>query len=266
MLLPLALVLQVGAISNVAIERRFAERLGLSVGDTIQLAAEPNGFPTPFVVSAVYQPPADPATALRGEFVARLHLPDLATLLGYPDRVDRIAIGAREGVAPDSVAVRLNQLAFGYHAFRSKEIADKSSRTFLVVSRFHRAIGLIAIVASAIFLLCIMLLKVEERRIDAAVLRMIGVSRRTIVLAFVLEACLIAVVGSLVGVGLAHGAALVTNAVYQRKFETTLTFAYLTPAIVLEGMVLSIVLGVGAGLAASVRLVRINPMVLWRRA
>ena len=46
------------------------------------------------------------------------------------------------------------------------------------MSRFHRAIGVITIVASAIFLLCIMLLKVDERRRDVAALRLMGISNR----------------------------------------------------------------------------------------
>ena len=100
-------------------------------------------------------------------------------------------MGLRPGVSPDSAAADLNRSAFGYRAYSSRAIASESSQTFLVVSRFHRAIAVITIVASAVFLLCIMLLKVEERRLDAAVMRFVGVRRRTIFGALLLEAALL---------------------------------------------------------------------------
>ena len=117
--------------------------------------------------------------------------------------MDRFGVGLVPGVPLDSAVAVLDQTAFGYQAYSSAAIASRSSQTFRVVSRFHRAIAVISIVASAVFLLCIMLLKVEERRLDAAVMRFVGVRRRTIFGALLLEAALVAVVGSAVGTVLA---------------------------------------------------------------
>lgn len=253
------------ALPGVAIERRLAERYRLAVGDSVALTPRPDRDPRWYRIEAVYEPRPDPATALRGEFQVRFHLPEVARLLDAADRVDRVAVAVRPGVRPDSAAFRLNQLAFGYRAYPSATIASESSQTFAVVSRFHRAIGLIAIVASAVFLLCIMLLKVEERRLDAAVMRMIGIGRMTIFKAFVLEATFVAAIGSGVGVGLAWVAGAITNAVYQRRFETALVFSYLTTDIVALGVGLSLGLGVLVGALAAARLVRTRPLALWRR-
>jgi ABC-type antimicrobial peptide transport system permease subunit len=194
-----------------------------------------------------------------------MHLPDLASLLGAADRVDRISIGLRPGISADSAAAILDRGAYGYRAFSSEAIASESSQTFLVVSRFHRAIAVITIVASAVFLLCIMLLKVEERRLDAAVMRFVGVRRRTIFGALLLEASLIAVLGSALGTVLAYLAGAATNAYYRRFFDTILTFSIITPGIVAFGVVLSLVLGALAGAFAAWRLVRTRPLVLWGR-
>src|SRR5919201_996529 len=139
----------------------------------------------------------------------------LAALLDAPDRVDRIGIGIAPGVSADSAAAELNRYAFGFRVHPSAAIASESSQTFRVVSRFHRAIGFITIVASAVFLLCIMLLKVEERRLDAAVMRFVGVRRRTIFAALLLEAALIAALGSAVGTALAYAAGAATNVYYE---------------------------------------------------
>ena len=251
---------------EIAVERGTAQRLGLAVGDTVRLGAAPDSLTRVGVVSAVYEAPRDPAEIARRADQVRLHLPDLAALLGGPDRVDRFGLALVPGLPADSAARILNRNAFGFRAYPSAAIASESSQTFRVVSRFHRAIAVITIVASAVFLLCIMLLKVEERRVDAAVMRFVGVRRRTIFGALLLEAALIAVTGSLLGIGIAYAAGAITNAYYQRFFDTELVFSVITPRIVLFGVLLSLLLGLAAGAAAAWRLVRTRPMVLWGRA
>ncbi|HTS88193.1 MAG TPA: FtsX-like permease family protein [Gemmatimonadales bacterium] len=249
----------------IAIERRVAERLGLRVGDTVSVGLEVNRLEARAVVAAIYEPTADPSAVARRDLTARFHLPYLARLLGAPDRVDRFAIAVDSGVEPAVAAGVLNRAAFGFRAFPSREIASESSETFRVVDRFHRAIGVISVVASAIFLLCIMLLKVEERRVDAAVMRLTGISRRTVFLALLIEAVLIATVGSVMGVALAEAASATTNAYYQRFFDTTLVFSIITSGILRFSVALSIGLGLLAGALAARRLVKTAPMVLWGR-
>lgn len=250
----------------IAVERRLATRLGLQVGDALRVGTHPDSIDTIAVVAAIYEPAADPASVTHREPGIRMHLPDLARLLGAADRVDRIGVGLRSGVSADSAVARLNQLAFGFRAHSSSAIASGSSQTFRVVSRFHRAIAVISIVASAVFLLCIMLLKVEERRQDAAVMRLVGIRRRTIFAALVLEAMAVALAGSAIGVVLALAAGSVTNLYYRRLFDTVLIFSSITPDIVLFSVALSLLLGVAAGSLAAMKLVRTPPLVLWRRA
>lgn len=252
-------------LPEIAIERRLASELDLKVGDTIRLGPAVDSVRFAGIVAAVYEPRADPAEIAKGEMHLRMHLPDLTRLLGTPDRVDRLSIGLRGGISADSAAARLNRSAYGYRAHSSQVIASESSQTFRVVSRFHRAIAIITIVASAVFLLCIMLLKVEERRLDAAVMRFVGVRRRTIFGALLLEAVLVAAVGSLLGTALAYLAGAATNAYYRRFFDTLLTFSVITPDIVWFSVMLSLVLGAGAGALAAWRLVHTKPLVLWGR-
>jgi putative ABC transport system permease protein len=250
---------------GVAVERRLAEELGLRVGDTVRLGASADSLRLIATVAAVYEPRPDPADVSRREHYVRLHLPDLAAILGAPDRVDRFGVGIAPGVTPSRAAAALNATAFGYEAHSSAAIASESSQTFVVVSRFQRAIGIITIAASAVFLLCVMLLKVEERRLDAAVMRFVGVRRRTIFGALLLEAVAVAAAGSAGGAALAYAVGALINRYYGWFFDTTLVFSRITSGIVLFGVALSLLLGVGAGAAAAWRLVRTRPMVLWRR-
>jgi putative ABC transport system permease protein len=249
----------------VALERRLATRLGVVVGDTLSVGLEAGTLGRQAVVAAIYEPARDPSAITKREYYLRFHLADLAGLLGSADRVDRFGVALQPGITPAAAAAELNRVAFGFRAAPSAEIASESSQTFRVVSRFHEAIAVISVVASAIFLLCIMLLKVEERRRDAAVMRFTGISRRTIFSALLLEAILVAGLGSGIGVALAIAASAVTNLYYQHFFDTALVFSIVTPAIVRFSVLLSLGLGLLAGSLAAWRLVRTNPMILWGR-
>ncbi|MGH9884206.1 MAG: ABC transporter permease [bacterium] len=121
---------------------------------------------------------------------------------------------------------------------------------------------MITIVASAIFLLCIMLLKVDERRRDVAALRLMGISARSIVRSVMIESALVAGLGSAAGVGIGWIAAWIINWHYRGVYRTPLAFAVVTPNIVALAVSLSLVLGLVAGFLAAQRLVRVPALEL----
>ncbi|HEY0970698.1 MAG TPA: ABC transporter permease [Gemmatimonadales bacterium] len=262
----LAALLQQPPERAIAIDERLADDLGLRVGDRVALVARPEERDGDTVrVAAITRRGADPSEVARSDYRVRLHLTQLQELVGYGDRVDRFAVATTGDSATAAVVRDVNDVAFGFRAHRSADVAVETSRTFAVVSRFHRAIGVITIVASAIFLLCIMLLKVEERRRDVAALRLMGVSRATVVRSVVIEAALVALLGSALGVGIGWAASAVVNAHYQGVYRTPLVFSLLTPGVVTFAVALSVVLGIGAGFLAALRLVRAAPLALLGR-
>jgi len=250
---------------TVAIDERLAKDAGLRLGDTVVLAATPGAAGDTALVSAFVRRPSDPSEVAKGVYRIRVHLDELQQLVGYGERVERFAVGTRGRAATDSALRGIAAAAFGFRAYASREIAVESSTTFLVVSRFHRAIGVITIVASAVFLLCIMLLKVDERRRDVAALRLIGISRRSIVRGVVLESALIAACGSAAGVVLGSVVSAVVNWHYRRAYRTPLTFSLVTGEIATIAVVLSLGLGLAAGYLAAQRLVRRPPLSLFGR-
>ena len=251
---------------DLLIERRLAEDAELRVGDTIQVRPLAASYPAQrFVVGGVFERAADPSRIARNEYEVRFHLPDLQTMLPQPDRVDRFAIALAPGASADSAAQWINGIVLSAQAFGSDALAEETSSTFRVVSRFHRAIGIVTILASGIFLLCVMTIRVDERRRDMGVLRLIGVARGTVFRAVVLEAIGIAVVGSALGAGLGVIISALVNAHYARVYDTTLRFALVTPRIVLLAALLGLVLGLGAGALAALRLVNAPPQRLGER-
>lgn len=250
---------------TIAIDEVLAEQAHLRVGDRVTVSPAPNGQGDTLVVGAIVRRSADPSEVARGDLRVWMHLDQLQSLSNYGDRVDRFAIETKPGADVPGLIERINNVAFGFRAYRSRDIAVETSRTFQVVSRFHRAIGIITIVASSVFLLCIMVLKVEERRRDIAALRLMGISRWTVVRAIIVEAALIATLGSMLGIGLGWLISLLVNSHYQAVYRTPLAFSIVTPPIVVVAVALSLVLGITAGVAASLRLVRQPPLALFGR-
>lgn len=250
---------------TIAIDERLAADARLRIGDRVVLASEPGAKGDTVRIAAIVKRRADPSEVARSEYRIRLHLDHLQRLIGYGDRVDRFAMLTAGGDATDSVLRRINSVAFGFRAYPSREIAIGTSQTFLVVSRFHRAIAMITIVASATFLLCIMLLKVDERRRDVAAMRLMGISRSTVVGTVLLESSFVALLGSVFGVGLAIVTAALVNSHYQAVYRTPLRFAIVTPSTVVYSVLLSLVLGIGAGALAARRLARTPPLMLFGR-
>jgi putative ABC transport system permease protein len=245
-------------LPGILVERRLAEHLALSVGDSVSaVALAGDGSARSFVIEGIFERGADPNRIARNEFEVRLHLPDLEAMLPSRDRVDRFSISLAPGADADAAARWVEGLAFGTRVYASRTLAEEASTTFAVVSRFHRAIGIVTVLASGIFLLCVMVIRVDERRRDIATLRLVGISRRTIFRTVVGEAVGIAVLGSVAGIALGALVTRIVNLYYAGVYDTTLRFALITPRTLVLAAVLGLTLGVAAGSLAAWRVVRV---------
>lgn len=254
------------ALPGILVERRLAAELGVAVGDTVYsrpLASGP--LRQPFRIEGVYERPADPNRISRNELEVRFHLPDLEALLGLDDRVDRFALALRAGADQAAASEWVEGLAFGTQAVGAEELANEASTTFQVVTRFHDAIGMITMLASSIFLLCLMVIRVDERRSDVRTMRLVGISRGTIFFTVLVEAVVIASVAAVLGAGLGVAMTVLVNGYYAAFYDTTLRFATLEPSIVWRAVSVGIGLGFGAGALAALRIVRISPQRLGER-
>lgn len=248
------------------LDRRLAEALPAGVGDTLYVQAVAGGAGAhPFIVEGIFERPADPNRISRNEYEVRFHLPDLEALLPNRDRVDRFAVTLAPGAQADSAARWIESLAYGTQVFDAAELAGRTSTTFRVISRFHDAIGFVTLLASGIFLLCLMIIRVDERRRDVRTMRLIGISRATVLRSVILEAVLIASIASLAGVALGAVISAAVNAYYGAYYDTTLRFAILTPGTMITAIILGIALGVVAGALAGLRLLLLSPQKLGER-
>lgn len=244
----------------VLVSRPYAEDAGLSTGDRLRISARADSAGCPGTVAGVYEPPADPYRLTEERPRVLLHLPHLAALSGRADQVDRFSVALTDSARAEGTTPVLESLLPGTRVLETEEAATRTSTTFRVVERFHRAIGAITIAAGGVFLACIMVLKVQARRREVAALRLVGLSRRTLLGWIVSETAVVALVGGVLGVGLGRAASWVINTHYRDVYDTPLAFSTLTAETAATGLVLAVGLGLAAGAVAAGRLLWIDPL------
>lgn len=246
----------------VLISRQLAESRGLRVGDTVRLSADRSGANAkPFRIAGIYEPTPDPMRFAQRRLEARLHLPEMLSLTADPSDPAtaesitsfNIALADRSNVSAFArdVAARLPTLTA-----RPTNADDERTTTFVVIERFHLAIAIVTVVGSAVFLLALMVMVVDERRGIVGTLRLMGFTRRRILVQVLAEGALIASVGAAAGILFAFATQGLFNRFFQWRYDTTLTFLRITPAVVWQSLAIAIPLGVLASLIASWTLLR----------
>lgn len=257
------------APAPVLLSRQLLARAHVSIGDVITLATDARGTSArTFRVAGVYEPTPDPMRFTAERIEARVHLPDLVDLLAAPDA------GSADTV--NTINVRLADPADA-----ARFISDVSARMpgldvrptsrppegdpFAVLDRFHLAISLVTVAGSTAFLLALMVIRADERRETVGALRLLGISRRSLLLEVAIEGLLIASAGAVFGALVAFAAEGIVNRVFQARYDTTLVFVRVTKSIALKSIGLALPLGVAAGVGASWTLLRRDILSLVRR-
>ena len=256
---------------SVLISRQLAESHGLRIGEVIQLSADRSaGHAKSFRIAGIYEPTPDPLRFAQRRLEVRLHLPDLLAVSADPsdtaaaDSITSINVALQDrSDAPAfsrDVGARLPTIAA-----RPTNTPDDRTTTFVVVERFHLAIAIVTIVGSAIFLLALMAITVEERRGTVGTLRLLGFTRQRILIQVLVEGALVATAGAVAGILFAFLMQDLFNRFFQWRYDTTLVFLRVTPAVVWRSLAMSVPLGIVASLIASWTLLRQQVLALVRR-
>jgi FtsX-like permease family protein len=258
-------------VPAILISRQLVESRHLRVGDVVRLSADPSGKDArPFRIAGVFEPTPDPMRFAQPRLEVRVHLPDMLALTADPsDPATAEAIGSINVALKDpsdahafgrEVAARLPTLIA-----RPIDAPDERTDTFVVIERFHLAIAIVTVVGSAVFLLALMVMLVDERRTTVGTLRLIGFTRRRILIQVLVEGALIAIIGAAAGVLFALATQDVFNRFFQWRYDTPLVFLRITPAVMWQSLALAVPLGIAASLVASWTILRQQILTLVRR-
>ncbi len=255
----------------ILVSRQLLESQELRAGDIVQLAADGSGSNArAFRIAGSYEPVANPMRLGAERFEVRLHLPDLIALTADPtDPLAAESISAINVVLtdPSSMADVAREISTRVPGVLATAAAggEGTATQFVVLQQFHLAIALVTAVASAVFLLALMVIRIEERRETVGILRLIGFRRGRILLQVFAEGLLIALVGAIVGVLLAAAWQPGINLFFQWRYDTALVFVRVTPSIALRCLALAVPLGMLASVVASWTLLRRDVLALARR-
>ena len=258
------------ASPGILVSRQLAARAHLKVGDEVTLATDPQGGRTAtFRVTGVYEPTPDPMRFTAERIEARLHLPDLLSLTADPsDRSTAEAVGAINVALtdPNNARAFAADVASTVPTISVRPAADlRESDVFAVIDRFHLAISIVTVVGATAFLLALMVIRAEERRETVGVLRLIGISHRSLLSSVAIEGFAIAIAGAAFGIVLALSSERAINRYFQLRYDTALVFIRVTAPIAFRAVAVAAPLGVLAGVAASWTLLRRNVLSLFRR-
>jgi putative ABC transport system permease protein len=183
-----------------------------------------------------------PVDEVRGIFLTRL-----LVKLRSEDEDLRAAAAVEEALLRSHRGVRDFAVVSPVRLLRERERASRSLRLMLTLT------GGISLLVGAIGILNVMLASVSERRREVGIHRALGARRRQVVLLFLSEAVLLALLGGVAG--LAVGALLSIAAAHLAGFP-----AVVSPVGVTVGLATSFGVGVAAGLYPAVRASWMEPM------
>jgi putative ABC transport system permease protein len=249
-------------VPDMLVSRQLLEQEHLSVGQEVELSRDAAGHEARrFRIAGVYEPVPDPMRFAQQRLEARVHLPDIAdttitnvnVALTDPSQAAEMAADVRRRLP--GLTARAISPEGGSHGGGSHD-GDERASTFLVLDRFHLAIAIVTIIGSGAFLLALMVMLVDERRETMTTLRLMGFTRGRLLTQVLVEGGLIAAAGVAVGLAFALGAQPMFNRFFQWRYDTTLVFLQVTPAIALRAALIAVPVGVAASAAAGWTILR----------
>jgi putative ABC transport system permease protein len=258
-------------LPGVLLSRQLMAARRLQVGDTVRFATTPSGERAmAFRVVGVYEPTPDPMRFSQPSLEARLHLPDLLALTvpasdrDLPQAVSSINVSLADPTKADAFAREVSARLPGSVA-RSTSAPNDRTSTFLVIERFHLAVAIVTLLGSALFLLALMVMLVDERRETVGTLRLIGLTRGRLLRQVLAEGVFIAAAGTVFGLLFALATEGAFNRFFQWRYDTALVFLRVTPGVIVQSVLLAVPLGIAASVVASWTLLRREPLALVRR-
>jgi len=200
---------------DIVVSRNLYDRLDLALGDEMTLASM-GGKTLTARVRGVVRPDSQASSAelLEGYvLVAREGMEQVTS----EAQVAEVYIKTRSDEETEAVAERIRRGLKLVDVTTTRDIYQSKHDQFNALSRFLKYTGLLALLIGGIGIINTMQVALSHRRLEIAMLKALGYGGRHIILLFALEAIMLGLVGSLLGLGLSLGLSyLVTSFVLER--------------------------------------------------
>src|SRR5581483_3271547 len=199
-----------GAWGEVVVDNNVAAKYGFAVGDRTKVAVDTGVFPVKVVGVARY----GNVNSLGGATFAIFDVQTAQRLFKLEGRYTTISVAAKHGVSPAKLVSELRSVAPSTAQVRTGAAqAAKDQQDVAGFVKFIRyflvGFGMVALFVGGFVIFNTLSITVAQRTRELATLRTLGASRRQVLRSVVLEALLIGLfasaVGLLAGIGLAKG-------------------------------------------------------------
>jgi putative ABC transport system permease protein len=251
---------------EVAIDEGVADDENLAVGDRIGVAALGPARDYEIVGIARY----GDLSSLGGATFAIFDIPTAQTLVDKEGELDAVQAAAQDGVAPEELVTRIRRELGTSVTVRSgseqaSEDSDEVATFTSIIRYFLLSFAGIALFVGAFVIFNTLSITVVQRTREFATLRTVGASRRQVLGSVILEALVIgllaSVIGLFAGLGLAVGLNELFIALNLDLPQTETVFATRTIVVsLLVGTVITLI----AGLSPAFRATRVPPIAAVR--
>ena len=236
---------------QIAIDKRTSEHEHFAIGDTIGVATE-DGV-SQFEISGIAR--FAKAESIGASTIAIFDIPTAQKLFHKVGKFDEIQVAARSGVPPAQLVREIRPLLpetakVKTAAAQTQEAVDEVNGFTSIFQKVLLGFGVIALFVGAFVIANTLSITIAQRVREFATLRTIGGSRRQVLRAVMLEALVVGLLASMIGLVLGLGIAKGLNALFG---AIGLEFPKGDTVIAARTIVVSILVGVVVTLVASLR-------------
>ncbi len=254
------------ADDEVVIDRASAKNNDLVVGDRIQVLVQAGAPEVEIVGIARFGTADSPGGATYTLFTE----PAAQELVAKPDRFDAVQAVAEEGVTEQELRDRIAaEVPAGIEVLTGQQITEEDQddiQQFVsFISSFFLVFAVIALFVGTFIIYNTFSILVAQRTREMALLRAVGASRRQVLGSVLLEAALIGLVASLLGVVAGIGMAVALKGLMSAiGFEIPSGGLVLTSATVINSVIVGLVVAVVAAWYPARRASKVPPIAAMR--
>ena len=252
----------INAPTDVVFSQNLADELDAAIGDTVQVSGASDSFTLTGIVPTAAEAGFE---NIIGALLGYYYL-DVSAVSLFPDiepGADAIYIQIPDPGQADETAEALRNAFPSIATTTTTQIREQNSQVADAVNELVVVMGLVSLLIGGIGIVNTMLVVVSRRTTEIAVLKTIGLEGEQITLLFLVEAVLMGVVGSVLGVLLGWAATFLLKGGAETFLAQSLSFR-ITPGPALTGIIVGVLVTAIFGFLPTLAAGQVRPNLVLR--
>lgn len=254
--------------NQVVLGRRIADQSEAQVGDQVRVGQSETLYTVAGIVPDAAESSFDSPMGIMFSFVY-LNRAEMGQF-GMEPVADRAYIKLPPGTDPDQAVTDIrgvlgsgSQRGGGYRIQNAPDVLEQNKTIADLIARFVLVLSLVGLVIGGVGIINTMVVAVNRRSKEIAVLKTLGLQGEDVSLVFMIESLISGVLGSLLGVGLGIVLSYFARDLGQQAFAVPLPWrVYLDPAVL--GVILGVIVTGFFSFLPTVMAARIRPNIVLR--